>query len=214
MQSSDWQKMLPTGDWQDGSVGCQRQKIKVGWKYFCHGQIIKGSAAEFPRCAQRWVTDGNSLTELTENAFYWWLARRISRVEIWASQASVVQKNGQHMKGWTSHSRDFRMLHCRKYQRINALNLLLDKITSYRRHYPSSFPIMARWQGFPSCVIISAWGNSAEQSSTLGNASITVSLSHPDSSAWRQQEPRPNIRMYLNPICVGLSQLVPHTVGN
>lgn len=100
------------------------------------------------------------------------------------------------------------------YHSKNVLNFLLDKITSYSRRYPSSFPIMARWQGFPSCVIISAWGNSAEQSTTLGNASITDSLSHPDSSARRQQELCPTVRMYLNLSCIGPSKLVPYTVGN
>lgn len=29
------------------------------------------------------------------------------------------------------------------YRYKNVLNFLLDKITSYPRHYPSSFPIMA-----------------------------------------------------------------------
>lgn len=110
-----------------------------------------------------------------------------------------------------------RMLHCRQLLCkiiITKMFFLLDKITSHTRHYPSSFPIIAQWQGFPSCVIIGAWGNSAEQSATLENASITDSSSHPDSSAWRQQELCPTIRTHLNSSWIGPGRLRVYTVGN
>lgn len=110
-----------------------------------------------------------------------------------------------------------KMLHCRQLLCkiiITKMFFLLDKITSYTRHYPSSFPIIAQWQGFPSCVIIGAWGNSAEQSASPENASITNSSSHPDSSAWRQQKRCPTIRTHLNSSWIGPGRLRMYTVGN
>ena len=56
------------------------------------------------------------------------------------------------------------------------LNFLDAKMCSHRGCNPSSFPIMAGWQGLPSCVITGTWGSSAERTATLGNASIKTPL--------------------------------------